>query len=94
CSDLDSPALIPPATALGQVMALYEVEAAEQSEIALGRAIPCRSEQLRKSPGETLQTDLYGVVSPSEDLISLVKPVAGKLQPVVVLPESRSEIAK
>ncbi|MGA1278787.1 MAG: tRNA pseudouridine(55) synthase TruB [Candidatus Nanopelagicaceae bacterium] len=94
CSDLDSPVLIPPATAMSQVMALYEVEAAEQGEIALGRAIPSRSEQLKKSPVEPLRTDLYGVVSSSGDLISLVKPEAGKLQPVVVLPESRSEIAK
>lgn len=94
CTELDAPILISPAKALAQLMPLYEVTQVEQGEIALGRSIPFRSEQVRVPDHVPMRDDLYGALSPSGDVIALIKPTHSLLQPVVVLPESRSEIAK
>lgn len=94
CTDLDSPQLMPAFKALGQLMSLYTVTSEEQSELSLGRSIPYRISELVVPESGPVRDDVIAALSPSKDVVALLKRVEERLQPVVVLPESRLGIAK
>lgn len=94
CTDLDALAIIPMHQAIGQIMPLYGLSFMEQSELALGRAIPSDLKNAQRPEGGAIREDLFGALSPAGELIALVKPIESQLQPVVVLPESRVGMAK
>jgi len=91
-SEVDGANLLPAADALSRLMASYSVDASEQREISLGRSIDLDSTRLhREGP---LREDVIAAIGPSGDVIALLKSIDKRLQPVVVLPESRIEANK
>ncbi len=91
-SELDGVNLLPAADALSRLMASYSVDANEQREISLGRSIDLDSTRLHREG--SLREDVIAAIGPSGDVIALLKSIDQRLQPVVVLPESRIEANK
>jgi tRNA pseudouridine55 synthase len=94
CTTLDSPTLIPPRQGLGLLLPLYAITFEEQLEISLGRSISFRESELLLPEHGAMRADVIGAISPSEELVALLKPIDASLQPFVVLPESRHPAAK
>lgn len=92
CSEIDSSHLLSSADVISRVIASYKVDFAEQREIYLGRSIECESGRTLRS--DHVREDVIAALGPAGDLIALLKPIDGRLQPIVVLPESRIEVEK
>ena len=91
-SELDGASLLAAADALSRLMPSYSVDASEQREISLGRSIDLDSARLHHEG--SLREDVIAAIGPSGDVIALLKRIDQRLQPVVVLPESRIEANK
>jgi len=89
CKEVEASHLISAADAITRVMASYKVDPADQREISLGRSIELDSTRIMRKSGE--REDVIAAVGTHGDLIALLKPSDGRLQPIVVLPESRIE---
>jgi hypothetical protein len=70
-------------------MASYSVNESGQREISLGRSVDFDPTQLHRD--SSLREDVIAAIGPAGDLIALLKVIDQRLQPVVVLPESRLE---
>lgn len=92
CSEIDRSHLLSSADVISRVIASYKVDFTEQREISLGRSIECESGRILRS--DHVREDVIAALGPAGDLIALLKPIDGRLQPIVVLPESRIEVEK
>ncbi|MFM8841535.1 MAG: tRNA pseudouridine(55) synthase TruB [Actinomycetota bacterium] len=89
CKEIEASHVISAADAITRVMASYKVDSADQREISLGRSIELDSTRIVRKSG--VREDVIAAVGTLGDLIALLKPSDGRLQPIVVLPESRIE---
>jgi len=89
CKEIEASHLISAADAITRVMVSYKVDSADQREISLGRSIELDSTRIVRKSG--VREDVIAAVGNLGDLIALLKPSDGRLQPIVVLPESRIE---
>ena len=89
CKEIEASHVISAADAITRVMASYKVDFADQREISLGRSIELDSTRIMRKSG--VREDVIAAVGTLGDLIALLKPSDGRLQPIVVLPESRIE---
>lgn len=89
CKEIEASHVISAADAITRVMASYKVDSADQREISLGRSIELDSTRIMRESG--VRADVIAAVGTLGDLIALLKPSDGRLQPIVVLPESRIE---
>ena len=89
CKEIEASHVISAADAITRVMASYKVDFADQREISLGQSIELDSTRIMRKSG--VREDVIAAVGTLGDLIALLKPSDGRLQPIVVLPESRIE---
>jgi tRNA pseudouridine55 synthase len=89
CTEIDGSCLLSSSDALSRLMASYSVNESGQREISLGRSVDFDPTQLHRD--SSLREDVIAAIGPAGDLIALLKVIDQRLQPVVVLPESRLE---
>ena len=92
CTEIDGSCLLSSSDALSRLMASYSVNESGQREISLGRSIDFDPTRLHRD--SSVREDVIAAIGPAGDLIALLKAIDQRLQPVVVLPESRLEAEK
>ena len=92
CTEIDGSYLLSSSGALSRLMASYSVNESGQREISLGRSIDFDPTRLHRD--SSVREDVIAAIGPAGDLIALLKVIDQRLQPIVVLPESRLEAEK
>ncbi len=82
--------ILPAEKVMRRVLAIYDADQSEQSELALGRSILLDRSRLSTNTG--VRDDVIAIISQSREVIALAKRVREneeRLQPTVVLPECK-----